>query len=325
MSVLLQVWVLLLPGWVAAAAADSVAVKAVVFYPPLCRECPAVLDDFLFSLSDQYGERLELYPVDITLPSGSKTYHRAWERFGVGPPSSDAPAILVGDQLLSGKAEILGRFPTLLEDGLSAGGTELPVLPGLPELIAEEDVAAGTAPSSAPDIIATGLAWAVMLLLLLSLAYAAWRLAHTTRVILEPPPVLTWKLPVLASLGIGIGGYLSYTALTHNEVMCGPVGDCLRVQSSAYAYLVGIPLSMWGLVFYLGISGLWLLQRLQDGVWRYRATLGLIVCSIFGVLFSIYLTGLELFVIHAVCVWCLTSAVLAAMLLLVSTRVYSVN
>ena len=42
--------------------------------------------------------------------------------------------------------------------------------------------------------------------------------------------------------------------------------------------------------------------------------------TVFGVLFSIYLTYLEPFVIGAVCAWCLTSAVVMTLLLLVSVE-----
>ena len=48
------------------------------------------------------------------------------------------------------------------------------------------------------------------------------------------------------------------------------------------------------------------------------AALGLLALALVGVLFSIYLTLLELFVIHAVCMWCLSSALIATLILLVA-------
>ena len=50
------------------------------------------------------------------------------------------------------------------------------------------------------------------------------------------------------------------------------------------------------------------------------ARIGLIALTVFGTLFSIYLTLLELFVIHAICAWCLTSAVVMTILMVLIVR-----
>jgi len=71
-----------------------------------------------------------------------------------------------------------------------------------------------------------------------------------------------------------------------------------------------------GLITYLAILLLWLAQKYLGnrlGTWP---TLGLMVFTFLGTLFSIYLTLLELLVIHAVCAWCLTSAVIMLSLML---------
>ena len=46
-----------------------------------------------------------------------------------------------------------------------------------------------------------------------------------------------WAIPVLSILGLGVAIYLSYIELTKTAAVCGPVGDCNRVQESSYAYL----------------------------------------------------------------------------------------
>ncbi|MEN8168517.1 MAG: vitamin K epoxide reductase family protein, partial [Pseudomonadota bacterium] len=152
------------------------------------------------------------------------------------------------------------------------------------------------------------------------LMHGAWRLAYNGSRLSDAPSVSSWGPPIFALFGLGIGIYLTSVAFTHSEAMCGPIGDCMRVQASPHSKLFGVPMAIWGMLFYLGILGLWLLQRRLSGSWRLRSILGLLVLSLFGVIFSIYLTGLELFVIHAVCIWCLSSAVLATLIMLIVTR-----
>jgi len=69
-------------------------------------------------------------------------------------------------------------------------------------------------------------------------------------------------------------------------------------------------------LYYLGIGVLWAGQRSSSRNRANRSVLGLLGLAFVGVLFSIYLTLLEIFVIKALCIWCLGSAVAATILLL---------
>jgi uncharacterized membrane protein len=93
--------------------------------------------------------------------------------------------------------------------------------------------------------------------------------------------------------------------------VCGPVGDCNAVQQSAYARLFGVlPLGALGLFGYALILGTWLIGRYTSKKVKNYAWLVLSGATAFGMIFSIYLTYLEPFVIGATCAWCLTSAVI---------------
>jgi uncharacterized membrane protein len=96
--------------------------------------------------------------------------------------------------------------------------------------------------------------------------------------------------------------------------VCGPVGDCNAVQASTYARFLGVPVGVIGLVGYVAILVAWLWGRAGNPTAR-AALLGM---TVVGVLFSIYLTWVELFVIRAVCLWCLSSAVIMMALMLVA-------
>jgi uncharacterized membrane protein len=126
-----------------------------------------------------------------------------------------------------------------------------------------------------------------------------------------------WLIPLLAVMGLGVAVYLAYVKTQAVAAGCGPVGDCNAVQTSEYAYLFGIPIGVLGVIGYVAILVTW-----AWGAWRAdnRATLALLAITAFGVLFSIYLTYLEPFVISAVCAWCLTSAVVMTLLLLLSVE-----
>jgi uncharacterized membrane protein len=112
----------------------------------------------------------------------------------------------------------------------------------------------------------------------------------------------------VALLGAAVAGYLTYVHYAGLQPFCaGGSHGCERVQSSSYAELAGIPVAVLGLAGYLAIAG----ALLAPGEPARLAAAGLAVTG-FG--FSAYLTYLELFVIDAICQWCVTSAVLATLL-----------
>lgn len=162
-----------------------------------------------------------------------------------------------------------------------------------------------------------GLAWAVLGLLALALLYAlgAAILAASGRPIPSVPHTVTrWLLPVLAVVGLGVALYLTYVETQEVAAVCGPVGDCNAVQSSPFAKLFGVlPVGLLGAFGYVAILAAWAVRQ-RPPVVR-LAPLAVFGMALFGVLFSIYLTYLELYIIRAVCIWCLTSAVVMALLL----------
>ena len=122
-------------------------------------------------------------------------------------------------------------------------------------------------------------------------------------------------------VGFGVAGYLAYVEVVQVAAVCGPVGDCNTVQQSEYARLFGIlPVGVMGLAGYVGIFLAWLVAGFAKGKIADFAALSLFGMAVSGTLFSIYLTFLEPFVIGATCAWCLTSAVLMTVLMLVSAK-----
>lgn len=123
---------------------------------------------------------------------------------------------------------------------------------------------------------------------------------------------------VLAALGLGVSGYLLY------EHYCAPIAcigtGCALVDASPYSEIFGVPLSALGLLSYGAILGLSLGGlRLRDrGPRAWPLFLGILGMALTGVLFSAYLTYVELAIIRAVCSWCVTSAVLITAIFAIS-------
>ena len=129
-----------------------------------------------------------------------------------------------------------------------------------------------------------------------------------------------WAIPIAVIGGLAVAGYLTFIEATRAPVMCGPTGGCADVQNSKYAVLFGVlPVGVLGLVGYLAIFAGWLAWQFGPPAIKKLGALSIWAMCIFGVLFSIYLTFLEPFVIGATCMWCISSAVLMMILLLLST------
>ncbi len=111
---------------------------------------------------------------------------------------------------------------------------------------------------------------------------------------------------MLSLVGVLISAYLAYTKLAHGEPFCAGLGSCAQVSSSPYSEVKGVPVAVLGMGFYAVLAGLGVLRiRGVGGNWAPLALFGL---SLGGVLYSAYLTYLELYVIRAVCLWCVASA-----------------
>jgi uncharacterized membrane protein len=132
---------------------------------------------------------------------------------------------------------------------------------------------------------------------------------------------LSWLIPLFSVIGIAVATYLTYVEASGTEAVCGPVGDCNTVQSSKYAFLFGvIPVGLIGLLGYVAIILAWLVARFGKEPTTQLAKVVLLIMSLIGTLFSIYLTFLEPFVIGATCAWCVTSAILITAIMWLSAK-----
>lgn len=106
----------------------------------------------------------------------------------------------------------------------------------------------------------------------------------------------------LGLIGAGISAYVWYTHLTYGPVLCLGSG-CATVIRSEYGRLLGVPNGALGVVYFLLVAATPLLESVRPDV----RSLLLIPTSVALILYA-YLTYLQVFVLQALCNWCLMSA-----------------
>lgn len=125
----------------------------------------------------------------------------------------------------------------------------------------------------------------------------------------------------LTILGIFVAGYLTWSHYSDEPVYCGKSSSCEDVNNSRFAFLgpfpaVGqVPVALIGLTGYLIILVLSLIPRKEDRQWPMLLIFG---GSLIGVMLQWYLFGIEIFVLRAICYWCVTSQAVITLIFLLS-------
>lgn len=119
----------------------------------------------------------------------------------------------------------------------------------------------------------------------------------------------SWWLGIVFSfIGIVVSAYLTWIKLTGAYATCVGIGNCESVNSSRFAEISGVPIALIGMIGYLVILLFLIIElRYPDRIDFLR--LILFGFTLTGALYSLYLTYLEVFVLHAICPYCVISAV----------------
>lgn len=333
-------------------------VRAILFYSPTCPHCQQVINETLLPMMEQYGQQLQIIGLDVTQQNGQTLFLSALQKFNLqqgGVPflvvddtyligSLDIPEKFPGlvESYLTqggvdwpdipGLSEAIAQT-TQADAATAAASTQTETLQTTPEPAPASSTV--TAPIATPgltahdvqtsnwqenfsrDPIGNTIAVIVLVLMLASIVSTIFIFRKTHNLSLKSN--WAWVIPGLCVIGIGVAGYLAYVETSQVTAVCGPVGDCNTVQQSEYARLFGIlPIGVLGLLGYVAIITCWILARYTRGWHADMASISLFAIIVFGTLFSAYLTFLEPFVIGATCAWCLTSAILMTVLMLLS-------
>ncbi len=122
----------------------------------------------------------------------------------------------------------------------------------------------------------------------------------------------------LALCGVFLALYLTlYKIGVIGHLACG-FGSCELVNTSKWSRLLGMPVAAWGMLFYLMVLVTAVVGTSPSWSARPEPAIAIAAMSLVGVIFSAWLTYLELFVIHAICRYCVASAVLVTVIFVVS-------
>ena len=125
-------------------------------------------------------------------------------------------------------------------------------------------------------------------------------------------------IALLALAGLSIALYLWLHKIgVIGDLRCG-TGDCEYVQTSPYGALFGVPVAFYGVIGYALILAVALAGLQPASLGRRWPTRLLAVLAVGGFLFTLYLTYIELFVLHAICRWCVGSAVVITAITIVA-------
>ena len=108
---------------------------------------------------------------------------------------------------------------------------------------------------------------------------------------------------VVSAVGVGVAAYLTYVHYQPAALICTSSGGCEAVQDSKYAVLAGIPVAALGLAAWIA--------ALVLTIWNSEFARTLTAALALGALaFAAYLVILQVFVIDAICIWCMVNDVL---------------
>jgi uncharacterized membrane protein len=313
----------------ALAQTQSPVVRAVMFWINGCEHCEDVIQNVLPPLRDKYGAQFELLMIEVIDKQDIEMLYRVAASYNIPKELTGVPFLIIGDEVLVGSADVGEQLPALIADYLAHGGVDWPKNPVLADLLPTtsptSSLNSNPAASKEPPISAdnapvktrnNGFTLAIVVMVGMGITLLYRILTFIFGKSLPLPAWTDWLIPALIVIGFGVAGYLSYVETQSVPAICGPVGDCNTVQQSHYAKLFDVfPIGVLGLGGYVALLAAWLIRKLNSKIEK-PAALSFFGMAFFAVSFSLYLTYLEPFVIRAVCIWCLTSAVLVTLLLL---------
>jgi len=308
------------------------------------------------------GDRLQILYINTATMVGSTLYTNAIDHYAIPDERLGVPTLIINDTVLVGALEIPEQMPVIMEEGFNAGGINWPGIPELdvaiqrlvpmPDSGSESEAeneptpapSTGSDPAAPPqtseqpegvdfeeirpsvmdrimeDPLGNTISIVVLIGLIASFILILYNFFTTKPA--KAPLQPGWIIPVIALLGMGVAGYLTFVETTGATAVCGPVGDCNTVNQSEYATLFGlIPVGGLGLFGYIAILAAWMVGRLNLGWFSHLANFGVFGMALFGNVFSIYLTFLEPFVIGATCAWCLSSAIMITLIAWLTWRI----
>lgn len=122
---------------------------------------------------------------------------------------------------------------------------------------------------------------------------------------------------ILALAGFAVSFNINRKKSNKEKLVCLIGEDCDKVVHSRYATTFGVDNQIFGMIFYLGVA-IFAVTLITGLVWPSVMILLFKLATIGAALFSIYLIGIQAFVLKEWCEWCLVSALLSFLICLIN-------
>lgn len=134
---------------------------------------------------------------------------------------------------------------------------------------------------------------------------------------------IDWKKCSIISFsfaGFWVSCYLLWAHLTNHQVFCGNSISCDLVLKSHYSTIAGIPVTFFGMLTYLILLIITLLRGHVGKYFDTNIRITTYGISLTGFLYSGYLSYIQMFVLNATCIWCLTSMILITFIFIITIQ-----
>ena len=308
--------------------ASKPVVHAVLFWMEGCSHCVRLKEKVLPPIHTKYGDKLKIKLIEIENSHDEDLLYKIGASHKLEEDEIGVPLLMYGNQILVGDRDIERKFPEAIDRYLASGGLPFPDNPLLMTYLASPRPVEAPPPKAKAkeeESVRTGLLMAAVIAVIMIAALASTSISfllpenHGNRFLVNSP----WPdrlIPLLCIMGIGVAGYLTKIEYSGGAPFCGAVQGCDKVQSSEYAWIIKdvLPVGLLGLAAYISMLAAWIWGRFSTGTAGHLMRMGIFVSASIGILYSIYLTWIELFVLKAACIWCLLSANILTLILILS-------
>jgi uncharacterized membrane protein len=121
----------------------------------------------------------------------------------------------------------------------------------------------------------------------------------------------------LVIIGLAVSVYMTIYKLSGNDGMCLGLGGCSTVNASRFSEVNGIPVAVLGVIGYAAILFVHLFES-RNEFFRKNGTLLIFGMSLTGFLFTLWLVYVELYIIYAICPFCVTSQIVMTIIFIIA-------
>lgn len=123
-------------GGPAAGAQEKPVVRFLLFYGETCPHCHTVMDDYLPTVYEKYGDQVEYQYLETSSSDNYLTLLGLEIKLGVPQESQGSvPVLIIGDKVLIGSYDIPDKLEGYIDQYLAQGGVDYPSLDDLPEVV----------------------------------------------------------------------------------------------------------------------------------------------------------------------------------------------